>query len=743
MRFSNTSRRLGALETAMIYSLMRLLVNTLAVFLTIWLLPGLWPNPALSYVFYESAIAYVFMGFIVCLCNWLLWPVILFFTGRLVLAIYAPFFVAVNAFLFYLATLGLISGQGQRGESLPLILTYRPTWLWIALGGLLLTIFLFMLEGLTGLDSPARYRDRTRRTYWRILNRLAIDDRAPFVENLRIAQSLSIISRYARDIAFDATPFSPIRRFFQRTIYRKKYQPLIDESAAATIRLMLQELGPTFVKLGQIISSRAEQLPQEWRKELAQLQSQVEAFPSHEAKQIITEELGQPPEQLFACFEDVSFAAASTAQVHKVELFNGQTAVVKVQRPDIDVTVRADLNVMRDVARLLERRFVWAKQSDLQGIMREYAEGILLELDYTNEAFNGRLLAENMRLLPAIQVPTIYTELSSARVMTQEFVKGVKITNIQALNAAGCNCPDLAVTFTRAMIKQVLFDGFFHGDPHPGNVLVDTESSRIIFLDMGMMGSLTSSKRMALADLIWSLAERDTRELGRVMLRLTTRFKEVDEEAFLEDVDRLLKRYTSLSDSGISLAGAMTAMFDAMYLAGLRLDAELTLALKALVQAEEIVSTLDPNLALVDAAFTAAKELLVETFDPDAVMTSIRRQLLRSAKEAVRSIPSIEEAVGGWLREFRRGRFTVYVDASDASRQIHELDASLTMNMKRLTLALLLVGLVIGASIASTVQSTVLPNLAELAYFIFLAGVIIAGGIILRTVWSWVNTGEF
>jgi ubiquinone biosynthesis protein len=576
-----------------------------------------------------------------------------------------------------------------------------------------------------------------------LLNKLSVGQRAPFVENMRIAQTVSIISRYFRDITFDATPFSPVRRFCQRLIYRKKYQPIIDESAAATIRLMLQELGPTFVKLGQIISSRAEQLPPEWRAELAQLQSQVEPFSCEQSKAIVTAELGQAPEQLFAHFEDVPFAAASTAQVHKVVLHDGRVGVVKVQRPDIDVTVRADLNVMRDVARLLERRFTWAKESDVQGIMTEYADGILLELDYRNEAANGRLLANNMRDFPAIQVPAIHGQLSTARVMTQEFVKGVKITNIAALDAAGCDRQALAVTFMRAMIKQVLFDGFFHGDPHPGNVQVDTDTCRIIFLDMGMMGSLTTSKRMALGDLIWSLAEQDTRELGKTVLRLTTHFKEVDEERFLEDVDRLMKRYTAFAGMGLSLSGAMTAIFDGMYRAGLRLDAELTLAIKALIQAEEIVSTLDPNISLIETAFASAKELLVETFNPEAVMSSLRKQVIRSAKEAVRNIPSIEEAVGGWMRELGRGKFTVHVDASDASRQIHELDVSLTSNMKRLSLALLLVGLVVGASIASTVESALLPNLAELAYFIFLSGVIISGGVILRVVWQWFNTGEF
>lgn len=727
----------------MLYVIMRMIVNTLAVFLTVVLLPGLMTNPDLAYEPSELVFAFIVMGFFVWFCNWLLWPIILFFTGRMVLSVYPPFFVAVNAYLFYISTLGLPITSGGEGEEIPFLVANSPVWLWVALGGLVMSLLLWVLEGLTGLDSPTRFHGPLRKTYWRILSRLSMGERAPFVENMRIAQTISIISRYFRDIAFDATPFGPIRRFFQRLIYRKKDQAVIDESAPATIRLMLQELGPTFVKLGQIISSRAEQLPPEWRDELAHLQNQVEPFSSQQAKAIITQELGQPPEQLFSLFEETPLAAASTAQVHKAVLMDGQLVVVKVQRPDIDVTVRADLNVMRDVARLMERRFAWAKESDIRGIMNEYADNILLELDYRIEASNGRLLADNMQMFPAIKVPAVYPQLSTASVMTQEYVKGVKITNMEALHAAGCDCPALALVFLRAIIKQVLFDGFFHGDPHPGNVMVDIECDRIIFMDMGMMGNLTTAKRLALADLIWSLAEMDTREIGKAVLRVTTHFKEVDEEKFLDEVDRLIKRYTAFSGMGISLSGAMSAIFDALYKAGLRLDSELTLALKALIQAEQIVSTLDPNLSLIDAAYSSAKEMLVETFDPDAVVKSLKRQVIRSAKEAIRSIPSIEEAVGSWLREFKRGRFTVYVDASDASRQIHELDASLTANMKRLTLALLLVGLVIGASIASTVQSNVLPNLAELAYFIFLAGVIIAGGIILRTVWQWLSTGEF
>ncbi|MCB0054596.1 MAG: AarF/ABC1/UbiB kinase family protein, partial [Caldilinea sp.] len=282
----------------------------------------------------------------------------------------------------------------------------------------------------------------------------------------------------------------------QRIIYWRK-KPLINESIPETVRYMLQDLGPTFVKLGQIVSSRAEQLPPDWRSELAQLQSDVEPFDSAEAERIVERELGQPVDELFADFDSAPLAAASTAQVHRATLHDGSEVVVKVQRPDIDVTVQADLNVIRELTRLTEQRFDWARHADLHGITTEYADNILLELDYTNEAFNGRMLAENMRMFPTIHVPAIYGQLSTRRVLVQEFVRGVKITNVEAIDAANLDRREMATTFMRAIVKQVLYDGFFHGDPHPGNVLVNTDTGEIIFLDLGMMGTLTTEKRMA------------------------------------------------------------------------------------------------------------------------------------------------------------------------------------------------------------------------------------------------------
>jgi ubiquinone biosynthesis protein len=604
-----------------------------------------------------------------------------------------------------------------------------------------MAFWLVLLEGITGLDSPLKTRTQSRRRYWQTLNKLTFGGRNYFAENLRIAQSLDVITMYLKDIVFDISPFGFIRRFFQRIIYWFK-KPLINESTPETVRYMLQELGPTYVKLGQIISSRAEQLPPEWREQMAKLQSNVGPFPADIAEKIIVHELGAPVSELYASFEREPLAAASTAQVHRATLPDGQQVVVKVQRPDIDVTVRADLNVIRDLTHYMELRFSWARNSDIYAITNEYADNILLELDYTNEAFNGRLLAKNMQVFPEVHVPAVYPDLSTSHMMTQEFIRGVKITNVTALDEAGVDRTHLAIVFMRAIVKQVLYDGFFHGDPHPGNVLVDPQTAQIIFLDLGMMGTLTPDKRMAIADLLWALSSNDRREIAKTVIGLTTSSRVVDEEKFIADVDRLLTRYTTFSDSTMSISSAMKALLDAMYSAGLRMDPQLTLALKAMIQAEETVRTLDPSLPLVDTAFSATKELLVETFDADKVISALRLQMVRGAKEAIRNIPSLEEIFTSWLTQLRKGRLTVYVDTSEVSKQISELDDALTLNVRRLSLVLLLVGLLIGASIASNTPGDLVPNMAELAYLIFIGAATVAGLLLLRAILDWLNGGK-
>ena len=720
----------------MTYFIVRILVNSLAFLIMVGLTWGLELNPALSPA--EQTLYVLATGTVLAAVHWLLTPIVMLFAGGAVLWSFGMFMLGINALLLFASAIWFFQGDGT--EPMPLVST-NASILRLLYAATILTVLLFVFEGVTGLDSPLKDRPNSRRRYWRTLNRLTFGGRNFLAEYLRFATSLDTLGRYMRDMIFDNSPLSPIRHLFQHIIYLRR-KPLIGESTAATVRYMLQDLGPTFVKLGQIVSSRSEQLPPQWRSELAQLQSEVAPFQWSIAQSIVEKEIGRPIGEVFAEFDQNPLAAASTAQVHRARLVNGDQVVVKVQRPDIDVTVRADLNILRDLAGLAERRSEWVRKSDLHAIVAEYAVNIILELDYTNEAFNGRLLAENMRLFPTIHVPAIYTDLSTGRVMTQEFVRGVKITNIEALDAAGLNRKELAQTFVRAIVKQVIYDGFFHGDPHPGNVLVDTETGTIIFLDMGMMGTLTTDKRLALADLILSLAERDGRECARTVLRLTVRSGAVDEEKFMQDAERLLKRFTAFPDMPLSVGGAMSSVLDALGRAGLRMDPDLTLALKAMIQAEETAHRLDPDLPLVDAAMDATRDLFVATFDSEKLLNSLRTQALRSAKQAVRSIPSIEQAIGGWLDQFQRGKFVVHLDGTDLTKQIAEIDATITRNSRRVALALLVVGLLIGGGIASSVPSTLFPQLAQVAYLIFVGAAVCAAAVVVRSLWRWLRGKE-
>ena len=204
----------------------------------------------------------------------------------------------------------------------------------------------------------------------------------------------------------------------------------------------------------------------------------------------IKAELGKTPEEAFASIEEEPFAAASTAQVHRATLHDGTLVAVKIQRPLIVAKTKADLGVMQEIAKTAEQRFALARRVGVRKVVAEFASGVLEELDYRNEAYHARRLADSMAKFDQIHIPVVYEDLSSSRVLTMEFVKGIKIADPDGLRDAGLDPSQLGATFMRAIIKQVLIDGFFHGDPHPGNVLVDPASNQIVFLDLGLIGRL-------------------------------------------------------------------------------------------------------------------------------------------------------------------------------------------------------------------------------------------------------------
>ncbi len=340
-------------------------------------------------------------------------------------------------------------------------------------------------------------------------------------------------------------------------------------------------------------------------------------------------------------------------------------------------------------------------------------------------------LARNMENIPGVIVPRAFPQLSSSKVLTMEFVEGVKITNVSAIQEAGLVCNAIGEIILRALVKQLLIDGFFHADPHPGNILVNLDTGSVGFLDMGMMGEIDLSKRLHLINLLMVARQRDAAGLARAVRSLSVPFrKHVDDGRFYRDFERSVGRYLD-PDVDPSFGDLMAVVFTLLSAHGLRLDSDLTLAIKAMMQAEAIYNALYPQGGgLIDQGFDITQEMVLQEATADNIKNVLTRQGTLLLQDAARHLPSLQEAGLRWLNMYRRGRFELYVDTSDLSVQVK----SLRRIAQQVIVGILLVGIIIGSAIAASFSSgsttlTQLTNWALVAYFAstILGGILIIG----------------
>ncbi|MGL5833639.1 MAG: ABC1 kinase family protein, partial [Waterburya sp.] len=277
---------------------------------------------------------------------------------------------------------------------------------------------------------------------------------------------------------------------------------------AIWIRETFLELGPTFIKLGQLFSTRADLFPAEYVEELSKLQDRVPAFPYEQVEEIVAVDLGKPISKLFASFDPIPLAAASLGQVHKAKLHNGEEVVVKVQRPGLKQLFTIDLAILRQIARYFQNHPKWGKNRDWMGIYDECCRILWEEIDYLKEGRNADTFRRNFRGEDWVCVPRVYWKYASPRVLTLEYLPGIKISHYEALEAAGLDRKILARLGAKAYLQQILNGGFFHADPHPGNIAVNTEGA-LIFYDFGMMGQIESNIREGLMDTLVGIAQKN------------------------------------------------------------------------------------------------------------------------------------------------------------------------------------------------------------------------------------------
>lgn len=647
-------------------------------------------------------------------------PVLVAFTGRLLFSTMGFFVVIINALAIYITSFI---------APIKIADVAQPTLLWVIVAAALYTALSTVADAVLGLNRPDLGADRTR-GIWGFLESLPTPRRNVILENLRLQQVYNAIYSTSLDIALADTPIGQVRRWFARVVLGDK-EDLVDATGPERIVAMLQQLGPTYVKIGQMMASRADVLPPNWITELSKLQSEAAPFAYEDVVAIVTKELGAPPDQLYATFDPIPFAAASTAQVHQARLHDGTLVAVKVQRPRIQAKTQADLGVIQELAGVGEARFAFARKVGLKGIVAEFAQGVLKELDYRNEAYHARRLADGMQRFPEVHVPLVWDELSGQRVITMEFVNGIKISKADELREAGFDTSALGTVFIRSIIKQVLVDGFFHGDPHPGNILADPISKQIIFLDLGLVGQLNSQQRVDLLGLIYSIKEVDIQGIGDGLLALGKPTRQFDESRYRDDIDRLARQYLVYGKAD-SLGSALGAFLSAVFNNGLKLDSQLTLAIKAVIQAEETARALSFDIDLGEAAVTEARAALLDSFTPEKIQKQIQGSAVRIGKELARRVPSLESATLSWLDQYNKGKFVVEVDTSGLEKSI----SSVSDIGRQATVGVIVVGQLIGTAIVMAIllqpALTQFQGLAYLAMIAFAVTLVVSFVVLFR-----------
>lgn len=376
--------------------------------------------------------------------------------------------------------------------------------------------------------------------------------------------------------------------------------------AAAELAAALAELGPTFIKLGQVLSTRPDLVPPVLEAALATLQDSAPTVPVESVRQSVREALGEGPETAFSSFDDRPLAAASIGQVHAARLPDGREVVVKVRRPGVDALVEVDLSILRALARLAAVVPGPTRQLDLAGFVAEFAGTIRAELDYVNEGQNADRIRPQLAAL-GVHAPEVVWSRTRRSVLTLERIVGAKIDDLATLDALGVDRPRLARTLAEAYLSMVFVDGFFHADPHPGNLFVEPDG-RLAMVDFGMMGTVAPEIRRALVEILLALATQDVARSAHALHGLGVVPTDVDERVFAVELERLTGATVEVPLKELRLAPLLTQLMMVGRRHRLRFPRELALLVKTVIMCEGLAAQLDPEfaLALVIGPFVAA-----------------------------------------------------------------------------------------------------------------------------------------
>jgi ubiquinone biosynthesis protein len=493
-------------------------------------------------------------------------------------------------------------------------------------------------------------------------------------------------------------------------------------SIGARLRLSFEELGPTFIKLGQIMSTRPDLLPHDIIHELEKLQDAVAPFPMTEVREVIEFELGDKLENIFKEFKEEPIAAASIGQVHRAKLLSGKDVVVKVQRPNIEKNIKLDLGILKDLADFVDNHTRLGKLYSFSKMAEEFETTLTNELNFRLEGENAETFKVNFKDDDNIIVPNISWIHTTNRVLTMEEIKGISLKNFGALEQAGFDKTIIARNLATSILYQILRDGFFHGDPHPGNIMV-LENNTIAFLDLGMIGQLNPHRKNQFLKMLMGITLKDSKLIVQAIVELDAMSERLNMRKLEKDIDRLRDQVLSVPLSQIKIGEVFNEIFDLAFFYNIMIPGEFTMLAKSLITLEGLVEKLDPDLNVLEIAEPIAGKLIFTLISPE----KIGKEILGGALDYSNLVRKFPTALLGFLDKLEHDDFIMQFKLKDADRYAQKLDKAfsrLSISIVFLSLSIVIAGTIVGLSLTDV----------EVSNFITVTSTTLRGSLILAVI---------
>ena len=462
------------------------------------------------------------------------------------------------------------------------------------------------------------------------------------------------------------------------------------ESRSVRLRKVLEELGPTFIKLGQILSVRPDLVPIDLCDELSKLQDQVPPFDYGDIKKQIKESLGSYPEELFSAFNSTPIAAASLGQAHQARLKTGEDVVVKVQRPDIRRTIETDIDILYTLAQLAGRYMADIKVLDPNSIVNEFSKVITKEIDFTHEAHNIDKFCKNFKDSVTVRIPKVFWEYTRSKVITTEEIKGIRLNDYLNQPHSSEEKRTVALNGANAILQQIFVDGFFHADPHPGNIFILPDNV-VAFVDFGIVGRLDEDSRDAIVSLLIAVSMKNARGIIKALESLGAFTEEVPIRSFKHDINDFMERYYDIPLKQIEISTVLQQAIDSMLRYKLKIPHQFHVLFKAITTIDGVARQLDPEFNTISHTRPFVEKLVRERHDPSRML----KDAALYSSELLDIIKIIPRDAYEILKKIKTGRLKIEFEHQGLSKFISEMDKS----SNRVSFSLVISALIIGSSL--------------------------------------------